>query len=591
MADRGAAARRDCHVAPGCPPDPAPAGPRRCARPSVGWPRHRRLPRRRDARDVARTRAGAGRRRRHRGDHGAARLGRREVRRARRHHPARRSLLVPHRRLHQRDPRRRGDRPGRVGHVVARVGPDRARGWHRRRCSPPRRAAAVPGPAGAVRRDGHRSRQRPRARAQDRGGRAGSRRRPTTSRPCSTAISPGATRRPTRAVLLATDRDLDDTSRRRLVLVARATTELGLPTTVIAPRDTLELLPASVDGVELGRWRRCHARLADAAPRHRRGRPVDDPRAGRRGGHEPRPDPPRARAMAAGRGRRRPRGGLVAVADEQLHPDTLAVIAGRPARAAGCAAERSDRARIDVPPRRRPRVRPRWQPRLGRLRGGARHARGRHLRRVRVRPRRQQRDPRRARGRRARRSPSGHRTSASPSSCAKRAARGRFELEALPELTPAALEATVRRSRTRLGRVADEPDARRRRPSRRDRHRSRGRRHRRRRQHLRDPARADAAVARRRRRAALRHEADRRPLRPAARSSGRPRPETSTGACATGAGRPAPRPERSRPTSRCAGSARCPLAWNARRPAPASSCGAWRRTRGSRASATPAPAR
>lgn len=39
----------------------------------------------------------------------------------------------------------------------------------------------------------------------------------------------------TRAVLLATDRDLDDTSRRRLVLVARATTELGLPTTVIAP--------------------------------------------------------------------------------------------------------------------------------------------------------------------------------------------------------------------------------------------------------------------------------------------------------------------------------------------------------------------
>ena len=55
----------------------------------------------------------------------------------------------------------------------------------------------------------------------------------------------------TRVVFLAGDRHLDDTCLRRLVLAAAATTELGLPTTVIAPRDTLALLPASVDGVEL----------------------------------------------------------------------------------------------------------------------------------------------------------------------------------------------------------------------------------------------------------------------------------------------------------------------------------------------------
>jgi fructoselysine-6-P-deglycase FrlB-like protein len=55
----------------------------------------------------------------------------------------------------------------------------------------------------------------------------------------------------TRIVFLAGDRSLGDPYRRRLALATRATAEIGLRSTVIAPRDTLALLPDSVSAVEL----------------------------------------------------------------------------------------------------------------------------------------------------------------------------------------------------------------------------------------------------------------------------------------------------------------------------------------------------
>jgi fructoselysine-6-P-deglycase FrlB-like protein len=55
----------------------------------------------------------------------------------------------------------------------------------------------------------------------------------------------------TRAVFLAGDRRLGDPGRRRLALAARATAEVGLRTTVVAPGDILALLPDGVDRVEL----------------------------------------------------------------------------------------------------------------------------------------------------------------------------------------------------------------------------------------------------------------------------------------------------------------------------------------------------
>ena len=61
------------------------------------------------------------------------------------------------------------------------------------------------------------------------------------------AASPAATR----IVFLAGDRSLADPYRRRLVLATQATAEIGLRSTVIAPRDILTLLPDSVQPVEL----------------------------------------------------------------------------------------------------------------------------------------------------------------------------------------------------------------------------------------------------------------------------------------------------------------------------------------------------
>jgi fructoselysine-6-P-deglycase FrlB-like protein len=55
----------------------------------------------------------------------------------------------------------------------------------------------------------------------------------------------------TRIVFLAGDRSLGDPYRRRLALATQATAEIGLRSTVIAPRDILTLLPDSVHAVEL----------------------------------------------------------------------------------------------------------------------------------------------------------------------------------------------------------------------------------------------------------------------------------------------------------------------------------------------------
>jgi glucosamine--fructose-6-phosphate aminotransferase (isomerizing) len=55
----------------------------------------------------------------------------------------------------------------------------------------------------------------------------------------------------TRAVFLASDRRLDGPYRRRLALATRATAEIGIPTTVIAPGEVLAILPATVERVEL----------------------------------------------------------------------------------------------------------------------------------------------------------------------------------------------------------------------------------------------------------------------------------------------------------------------------------------------------
>ena len=55
----------------------------------------------------------------------------------------------------------------------------------------------------------------------------------------------------TRAVFLASDRRLGELYRRRLALATRATAEIGLPTTVIAPGEVLTTLPGAVEGVEL----------------------------------------------------------------------------------------------------------------------------------------------------------------------------------------------------------------------------------------------------------------------------------------------------------------------------------------------------
>ncbi len=55
----------------------------------------------------------------------------------------------------------------------------------------------------------------------------------------------------TRIVFVAGDRSLADPYRRRLVLATQATAEIGLRSTVIAPREILTLLPDSVRPVEL----------------------------------------------------------------------------------------------------------------------------------------------------------------------------------------------------------------------------------------------------------------------------------------------------------------------------------------------------
>ena len=119
------------------------------------------------------------RRRRHRGDHRAAGLGHRRGGRPCLLDADARSLVVPHGGLHERHPGRRRDRLRRVGCVMARGCTDDAgNGARRQRCSDGRPSAASR-PAHPVRRRGHRSDQRPRARPQDRGGCADSGDRPS----------------------------------------------------------------------------------------------------------------------------------------------------------------------------------------------------------------------------------------------------------------------------------------------------------------------------------------------------------------------------------------------------------------------------
>jgi glucosamine--fructose-6-phosphate aminotransferase (isomerizing) len=55
----------------------------------------------------------------------------------------------------------------------------------------------------------------------------------------------------TRAVFFASDRRLGEPYLQRLALATRATAEIGLPTTVIGRRDSLPLLPTTVEGIEL----------------------------------------------------------------------------------------------------------------------------------------------------------------------------------------------------------------------------------------------------------------------------------------------------------------------------------------------------
>ena len=171
------------------PADPRAAGPRRCARSLAGRPRHRRQPRRRDTRHLARARPRASRRRRHRGDHRArrARTSRRRPTTFSRH----RSTIA---RGATRWPTRAPSSPGAaIAYAESRrAWPAVARAPRSKPPSPPT-ALEPPGErlhpvtASAVRRDRVGSHQRPRARAQDRGGRANRGDRPSPRDPAPRA--------------------------------------------------------------------------------------------------------------------------------------------------------------------------------------------------------------------------------------------------------------------------------------------------------------------------------------------------------------------------------------------------------------------
>ena len=184
MAIAALLAGRSGDLAPRRAADPGAAGPRCCARSCAGRPRHRRQPRRRDTRHLARARPRASRRRRHRGDHRPRRLGRRGGGRPRPLDAAPRSLVVPHGGLHERHPgrARRSPTPSRARPGRRSRGP-RSKPPLVSRRRPNRRASPLPGTASAVRRNRVGPHQCPRARAQDRGGRAHRRDRPSPRDP------------------------------------------------------------------------------------------------------------------------------------------------------------------------------------------------------------------------------------------------------------------------------------------------------------------------------------------------------------------------------------------------------------------------
>ena len=284
-------------VAPGCPPDPAPAGPRRCARPSVGRPRDRRLATTagRARRSLALERARAA------GAVTAAITARPDSDFA---EPADHVVTTP---LADRSwchtvaytsailAARRSPRP--VGRVVARVGPDRARGCPRRRWSPPRRAAAAPGPAACCA-PGRAPISSTPASSRSRSRRArGSRLPPTTSRPCSTATWP-ACEPATTPRRLPRHRPRSRRPYRARLLALAGPGHAPRSASVDGDRTPGTSPPAGERRRRRARRRRRHRPMLLTVSSRPPCRPVDDARTGRRGRHQPRPDPPRARAVA-----------------------------------------------------------------------------------------------------------------------------------------------------------------------------------------------------------------------------------------------------------------------------------------------------